>query len=93
MPAHAAVGEADVAARPGFRIALLNMDLDLAEPTLAALEALWPRVVPGGVVVFDEYSVARWTESNAVDQFFEEKPVALKTLPWSRTPTAYLVKQ
>lgn len=37
-----------VATRPGFRISLLNLDLDLEEATFAALEALWPRVVWGG---------------------------------------------
>ena len=44
---------------PGFKISFLNMDLDLAEPTMEALKALWPRVSVGGVVVFDEYAVPR----------------------------------
>ena len=45
--------------RPGFRISLLYMDLDVEEPTLKALEALWPRVCKGGVVIFDEYAISR----------------------------------
>jgi hypothetical protein len=48
-----------VAEHPGFRISLLNLDLDLGAPTLGTLESLWPRVVQGGIVVFDEYAVAR----------------------------------
>ena len=82
-----------LATRPGFRISLLNLDLDLEEATSAALEAFWPRVVRGGVVIFDEYSVSRWTESNAVDRFFAGKSVELKTLGWARTPTSYVVKE
>ncbi len=78
---------------PGFRISLLHLDLDLAEGTQAALEAFWPRVVAGGIVVFDEYAISRWTESSAVDRFFAGKSIKLKTLPWARTPTAYLIKE
>ncbi len=44
---------------PGFRISLLHMDLDVEIPTLKALEALWPKVCKGGVVVFDEYAISR----------------------------------
>jgi hypothetical protein len=82
-----------VADHPGFRISLLNLDVDLEDVTLAALEAFWPRVVPGGVVIFDEYAVPRWTESHAVDTFFSSRSVKLRTLPWARTPSAYIVKE
>jgi hypothetical protein len=81
-----------VAERPGLRVSLLNLDLDLEEGTLAALEAFWPRVAPGGIVVLDEYGVHRWTESNAVDRFFSGKDARLRTLPWAKSPTAYIVK-
>lgn len=80
--------------RPGFRISFLHMDLDVEEPTLKALEALWPKVCRGGVVVFDEYAISRWSESNAIDKFFEDKPnQKIRTLPWACTPTAYIVKE
>jgi hypothetical protein len=76
----------------GFRISLLHLDLDLSEPTEAALEALYPRVVKGGVVIFDEYAIASWSESHAVDRFLKDQNIQLSTLPWARTPTAYLIK-
>ena len=44
-----------VARNPGLRISLLH--LDLYEPTLAALRTLYPLVVPGGVVLLDEYGM------------------------------------
>jgi len=78
--------------KPGFRISLLNMDLDLDQPTFSALQAFWPRVVKGGVVIFDEYALGRWTESDGVDRFFEGKGQRLRTLAISRTPTAYVIK-
>ncbi len=48
-----------VKSNPGFRISYLHMDLDVEVPTLKALEALWPCVVRGGIVVFDEYAIQR----------------------------------
>jgi hypothetical protein len=81
-----------VAKNPGFRISLLHLDLDLAAATNAALEALWPRVVRGGIVVFDEYAIPRWSESEGVDEFFASQDVTLRTVPFARTPTAYTVK-
>jgi hypothetical protein len=77
---------------PGFRISLLNLDLDLSVPTLAALDALWPRVVRGGIVIFDEYAVARWSASQGIDAWLANRDLRLKTLPWGRSPTAYLIK-
>jgi hypothetical protein len=78
--------------RPGFRISLLYLDLDLDEPTYDTLVNLWDRVVPGGIVVFDEYAYHAWSESNGVDRFLREKKLKLcKTgVP---APTAYIVKE
>lgn len=81
------------AANPGLRISLLHMDLDLGEPTFCVLQALWPRVVRGGVVVFDEYAAPRWSESEGVDRFFASTNVRLRTLRHARTPTAYVIKE
>lgn len=77
----------------GFRIALLNLDFDVYEPTRAALENFYKLVVPGGVIAFDEYAIRGWGESDAVDEFFEGKRVAYQTLPWALSPTAFVVKQ
>ncbi len=37
------------------KIAYLHVDLNVAQPEGASVERLFPRVVPGGVVVFDDY--------------------------------------
>jgi Macrocin-O-methyltransferase (TylF) len=77
--------------RPGFRARLVYIDVDLEEPTFNALEALWDKVSPGGVIVFDEVAISQWSESNGVDRFFKGKNLKLTStnLP---CPTAYIIK-
>lgn len=77
----------------GFRIALLNLDFDIFKPTLAALKYLYPIVVPGGIIILDEYAVHEWGESGAVDEYFKGKVPLLKSLPWGFSPTAYMIKE
>ena len=77
----------------GFRVALLNSDLDSYHPTAAALEHLYPLVVPGGVIAFDEYGERQWGESQAADEFFKDKHVMYHSMPWAYSPTAYVVKE
>ncbi len=58
----------------GLKIALLNLDLDLYEPTKVALEYLTPHMVEGGVIILDEYAVDTFGgESKAVDEYFQKK--------------------
>tara|TARA_R110000824_G_scaffold4217_3_gene20069 strand:- start:10900 stop:11607 length:708 start_codon:yes stop_codon:yes gene_type:complete len=80
------------AEHPGFRISLLYIDLDVENPTYEALNALWDRVVQGGIVVFDEYGFHQWSEANGVDKFFEDKDIDLKSLDFI-CPSAYVVKK
>lgn len=49
----------------GGDIALLNIDCDLYEPYRNALEYLYDRVVPGGVIVFDDFKI----EEDASERF------------------------
>ena len=76
----------------GFRISLLYVDVDNYEGTLAILKNLFPLVVPGGLVVFDEYALRGYGESDAVDEYFKGQHVELKALAWANTPSAYIVK-
>jgi len=64
---------------PHTLISLLYLDLDLYEPTLAALNALFDRVVRGGIIAFDEINNPMWPgETEAFLEFFKGKSVALK---------------
>lgn len=77
--------------RSGFKISILYLDLDIAEPTYLALQAFWDRLSSGGIVVFDEYAYHQWSESQGADRFFEEKGLKIKNLNY-KAPTAYVVK-
>ena len=80
----------------GLRISLLHFDCDLYNPTLYGLKMLWPLVVNGGVVVFDEYGIRPWEgESNAVDEFFSGMPLKpeIRKFDWSPTPGGFCVKK
>lgn len=79
---------------PGLRICLLHFDCDMYQPTKIGLKHLWDLVVPGGIVLFDEYGIRPWEgESKAVDEFFGDKKVSLKRFDWCPNPGAYLVKE
>lgn len=84
-----------VESNPGCRFSMVHFDCDLYKPTRSALEALWPKVSRGGVVLFDEYGIEDWPgETAAVDEYFADKPhVQIKTLPWTNAPAAYIVKE
>lgn len=82
-----------VKANPGLRIALLHLDLDLYEPTKAALEHLYPLVVPGGVVLLDEYGMPGFPgESRAFDEYFAGNRPVLRKFPYTPTPGGYFIK-
>jgi len=80
---------------PGMRIALINFDCDMYEATKVALEHLYPLVIKGGVVIFDEYATAPWEgESRAFEEYFsnlDERPV-LRKPPFAQTPHGYFIK-
>lgn len=78
---------------PGLRLSLVHFDCDMYKPTKVGLEAFWPRVVPGGIVLFDEYGIRPWEgESNAVDGYFKNKDVEIKKFDWCPNPGGYIIK-
>jgi len=58
------------------RIALLRLDTDWYESTRHELEHLWPRLVPGGVLLVDDYG--HWQGARrAVDEYFARQATPL----------------
>ena len=52
-------------------IAFAYIDLDLYQPTFDALHFIWPRIVPHGIVVIDDYGHPDWPGvKRAVDEFW-----------------------
>ncbi len=57
-------------ANPEARFCLMNLDVDIYQPTLVILENCWDRLVPGGVLILDEYATSQWPgETRAWDEF------------------------
>ena len=64
------------------RIALLHLDCDLYESYRISLEALYDKVEPGGVIMFDEYRDERWPgAAKAIDEFFADRPETIRPHP------------
>ena len=78
--------------KPGFRISILYLDLDLYEPTYETLVNLWDNIVDGGLIVFDEYAYHSWSESKAADRFLKEKGLTMFSTK-VKAPTAYIIKK
>jgi O-methyltransferase len=58
------------------RIALLRLDTDWYESTRHELVHLFPRIVPGGVIIVDDYGHWRGARQ-AVDEYFQEQGIKL----------------
>jgi O-methyltransferase len=71
------------AALPEKRYAFVSVDVDLYQPALDCCAYFYPRLTPGGVMVFDDYGFpACRGEKDAVDEYFSEKqdsPIVLPT--------------
>lgn len=57
------------------RIRFAHVDVDLYQPILDCCEFIYPRLVPGGMLVFDDYGLASCPGAReAVDKFFQGRP-------------------
>jgi len=76
----------------GARIALLHLDVDLYQSYKECLEILYPKVVKGGVIAFNEYQeTAKFHKGakKAIDEFLNGKEKIIKSPIYDRF---YVVK-
>ena len=67
---------------PSKKVAFLSIDLNCAEPEIAAAEFFWDKLVPGAVVVLDDYGWAKHiVQKHAFDDFASRKKVQILSLP------------
>jgi hypothetical protein len=73
---------------------MLYINCDLDRPTYYSLKYLWDRILPGGMIVFDEYEYHCFSESNGVDKFLKEFNIeyTIKSTNFM-CPTAYFIKK
>jgi hypothetical protein len=75
---------------PHTRLSLVHLDLDVKEPTEFALDIVYERLVPGGLLIIDDYN-AVFGATEAVDSFVEKRKLKLSKLRNYRVPS-YLQK-
>jgi hypothetical protein len=64
---------------PERRYRFVHLDLDLHDPTLAGLEYFHPRLVPGGIIVCDDFE---WPgERRAIERFCAQRGARFDTTP------------
>jgi SAM-dependent methyltransferase len=64
------------------KIAYLHLDMNCSPPEIAALRFFWDRLVPGAVVLFDDYAYHGYVSQKiAMDQFAQEKQIEIVSLP------------
>jgi O-methyltransferase len=70
---------------PIEHLAIMRLDGDMYESTMVALEALYPKLSPGGYVIIDDYRVSNCRQ--AVDDFRREHSITepLNQIDWTGT--------
>jgi hypothetical protein len=75
---------------------VVHLDCDLYASYVTCLEFFYPRVRPGGHIVFDEYDFSAPVypgAQRAIDSFLADKPEKLRRFQESVNPRYFIVKQ
>ncbi len=64
------------------RVSYLSIDMNIAFPERAALEFFWPKLSPGGTVIFDDYAFAGHSlQQRTINEFARSVGLSVLTLP------------
>lgn len=67
---------------PSEKISYLSIDMNCAEPEIAAAEYFWDRLVSGAILIVDDYGWAgHGTQKRAFDDFARRRNVQVLSLP------------
>jgi O-methyltransferase len=80
----------------GENFAIVHLDCDLYPSYMTCLEFFYPRIKPGGFMVFDEYDFSAPVypgAQKAIDSFFADKPEELQRFAEAVNPRYFIVKQ
>jgi O-methyltransferase len=73
-----------------MKFSFVHIDVDLYQPIKDSLEFFYPRLVPGGIIVLDDYGYLNFPGAkNAVDEFLVGKPVFFLPIP---SGSAFIMK-
>jgi O-methyltransferase len=64
------------------KVCYLSIDMNNADPEIAAAEFFWDKLVPGGIMILDDYAFrGRREQKRAFDQFALRKKTQILSLP------------
>jgi O-methyltransferase len=85
---HAGLFPATAAGLEDARFSFVHLDMDLEHSTRAGLAFFHPRLVPGGILIGDDYDLP--PVRRVFGEYFEGRPDTLIALPWGQV---MIVKQ
>ena len=63
-------------------VCYLSLDMNNTLPEIAAAEHFWPKLVPGGIMLLDDYSYAGYEEQHAAfNDFAGRQKISILALP------------
>jgi len=77
---------------PGMKISLLNIDCDFVEPTFCVLDNFFDKVMPGGIILLDNYAgegtsgISYHGDTKGIDDFLKGKDIKIERFPWAARP-------
>ena len=78
-----------------MKFSIVHLDCDLYQSYMTCLDFLYPRLLPGGYMVFDEYDIAMPVypgARKAIDEFFANRPEKLRRLGDLNHSRCFIVK-
>ena len=74
-----------------LKFSFVHIDVDLYQPIRDALDFFYPRLVPGGIIVLDDYGYLDFPGAKkAVDEFLQDNPDFFLHLPFG---SAFIMKK
>lgn len=85
--------EATLPTLPERRYSFVHLDCDIYEGYRDCLEYFYPRLEPGGIILFDEYNDPPWPGCNkAIDEFLAGRPETVQPIARDGYEKFYIVK-
>ncbi|HXX56061.1 MAG TPA: TylF/MycF/NovP-related O-methyltransferase, partial [Methanoregula sp.] len=73
------------------RFSFVHIDVDLYQPIRDSLEFFYPRMIPGGIIVLDDYGYLGFPGAKkATDEFIKNRPDFFLDLP---SGSAFIIKK
>lgn len=63
-------------------VAFLHLDMNCSPPEIAAIDFFWNRLLPGAIVLLDDYAfIGHKPQKSAMDAFVQAKNISIASLP------------